>query len=118
MFKTVVDNSPLIKVSTGKFAATYALDRDVAEKYSIRRYGFCHPAAKRTRQRIAFYSGVPLVLGPEPPPPQRPPLLCLRCGGEMIPLARLLSSWKLGRAPPGEADVHLATHFAHDLPFS
>lgn len=85
---------------------------------SIRRYGFCHPAAKRTRQRIAFYSGVPLVLGPEPPPPQRPPLLCLRCGGEMIPLARLLSSWKLGRAPPGEADVHLATHFAHDLPFS
>ena len=25
MFKTVVDNSPLIKVSTGKFAATYAL---------------------------------------------------------------------------------------------
>lgn len=26
MFKTVVDNSPLIKVSTGKFSATYALD--------------------------------------------------------------------------------------------
>lgn len=26
MFKTVVDNSPLVKVSTGKFETTYALD--------------------------------------------------------------------------------------------
>ena len=31
---------------------------------AIRRYGFCHPAAKATRQRVAFHTGRPLLAGP------------------------------------------------------
>ena len=30
---------------------------------SIRYYGFCHPAAKKKRQRIAFHTGIPLEAG-------------------------------------------------------
>jgi hypothetical protein len=40
---------------------------------AIRRYGYGHPAAKATRERIAFHTGVNLILGqPETPPPNRP----------------------------------------------
>jgi hypothetical protein len=31
--------------------------------HSIRHYGFCHPAAKAKRERVAFQTGMPLVLG-------------------------------------------------------
>ncbi|MCP5115765.1 MAG: hypothetical protein GY953_33470 [bacterium] len=30
---------------------------------AIRRYGFCHPAAKVTRERVAFHTGRPLLAG-------------------------------------------------------
>jgi hypothetical protein len=40
---------------------------------AVRRYGYGHPAAKETRERIAFHTGVTLILGqPETPPPNRP----------------------------------------------
>jgi hypothetical protein len=73
---------------------------------AIRRYGFCHPAAKLTRQRIAFHTGLPLLLGPEEPPKPRPPLCCPRCQCELIPLGRLTVIWAIwaicavSRAPP------------------
>ena len=67
---------------------------------SIRRYGFCHPSAKFTRERIAFHSGLPLELGDPQPPPPRPTPLCPYCKQQMIPGMRILAQWKTGRDPP------------------
>jgi hypothetical protein len=67
---------------------------------AIRRYGFCHPAAKEKRERIAFHTGCPLVIGPAEPPTPRPARLCPCCGATMVPLMRLLAFWNCGRAPP------------------
>lgn len=67
---------------------------------SIRRYGWCHPAAKVKRERIAFHTGCPLVVGPLEPPSPKAPKLCPCCGGEMIPLLRWLAAWHRDRAPP------------------
>jgi len=67
---------------------------------AIRRYGYCHPAAKTTRERIAFHTGIPLVLGAnETPPPQTAPL-CPTCKLEMRSIVRVLALWKIGRDPP------------------
>jgi len=67
---------------------------------AIRRYGYCHPSAKYIRERIAFHSGVPLVLGPEKAPEPRPPLLCPRCQTVLVPFERLLATWITNRGPP------------------
>jgi len=67
---------------------------------AIRRYGFCHPVARAKRERIAFHTGCPIVLGPAEPPPQKPGPLCPCCGTKMIPLMRLPACWNFGRAPP------------------
>ena len=68
---------------------------------AIRRYGFCHPAAKEKRERIAFHTGVPLLIGPaDPPPPPKRGSLCPCCGAQMLPLLRVPASWNSGRAPP------------------
>lgn len=67
---------------------------------AIRRYGFCHPAARDKRERIAFLTGCPLVLGTVDPPSPKPGPLCPCCGTKMIPLMRLPASWNFGRAPP------------------
>ena len=54
---------------------------------SIRYYGFCHSAAKVKRERIAFHTGRPLLLGaPRPAAAQASPsalhLPVLRWGNE------------------------------------
>jgi hypothetical protein len=68
---------------------------------AIRRYGFCHPSAKNMRERIAFHTGcLLLLLGTPDPQPQKKQPLCPCCATPMIPLMRLLASWKCGRAPP------------------
>lgn len=67
---------------------------------AIRRYGWCHPAARRKRERIAFHTGCSLVIGPVEAPPPKPARLCPCCGAEMKPLVRLLAPWNRGRAPP------------------
>jgi hypothetical protein len=67
---------------------------------SIRYYGFCHPAAKRTRERIAMYTGATVELGAPAPEPEAPEHTCPRCG---IPTQRFLylnPKWKTARAPP------------------
>jgi hypothetical protein len=69
---------------------------------AIRRYGWCHPAAKEKRERIAFHTGCSLVIGPPepPPPPPKLPRRCPCCGSEMKPVMRLPAAWNGGRAPP------------------
>ena len=67
---------------------------------AIRRYGFCHPAARLTRERITFHSGLPLVLGDPPPPPPKPSPLCPCCKKEMVAVLRIAASWNIGRDPP------------------
>ena len=69
---------------------------------AIRYYGFCHPAAKDKRERIAFHTGRPLLVGAFEAPPAKPAALrpCPCCGGPMLPLFRLLPGWQQGRAPP------------------
>lgn len=67
---------------------------------SIRRYGFCHPSAREKRERIAFHTGAPLLIGPADPPPPKRGSLCPCCGAQMLPLMRLPASWISGRAPP------------------
>jgi hypothetical protein len=70
---------------------------------AIRYYGFCHPAAKDKRQRVAFHTGRPLLVGAFEEPPAKPTALlrsCPCCGTPMAVLFRLLPPWKPGRAPP------------------
>lgn len=67
---------------------------------AIRRHGWCHPAARPKRERIAFHTGCTLYIGPVEPPPAKPARPCPCCGTEMTPLRRLLAPWNRGRAPP------------------
>jgi len=67
---------------------------------AIRRYGYCHPAAKLQRERLAFHTGIPLILGAEVVNAPKPAPVCRYCKQEMAPLERILSHWKMGRAPP------------------
>jgi hypothetical protein len=67
---------------------------------AIRRYGYCHPAAKAKRERVAFQTGRPLVIGPTERPTPPPPPLCPCCGGEMRPVLRIPAWWNPGCAPP------------------
>jgi hypothetical protein len=67
---------------------------------AIRRYGFCHPAAKTHRERIAFHTGIPLVVGGNEQKPHKPAPLCPSCKQEMVCVVRLLTLWKIGRDPP------------------
>ena len=55
---------------------------------SVRYYGFCHPAAKKKRLRVQFYSGKPLILDDSPANPPKPSeesqdYRCSQCGKPM-----------------------------------
>ena len=52
---------------------------------AIRYHGFHHPAARKTRERVRFHSGMPLVIGPAgtAAAPPRPGYLCPCCGKAM-----------------------------------
>ncbi len=69
---------------------------------AVRYFGFCHPAAKAKRERIAFHTGRPLLIGPALVAPEKPPHIvsCPCCGEPMKKLLRLLPAWSPGRAPP------------------
>ena len=67
---------------------------------AIRRYGYCHPAAKILRERLAFHTGIPLILDAEETPAPKPAPVCPCCKQEMAPLERILARWKVGRDPP------------------
>ena len=70
---------------------------------AVRYYGFCHPAAKTKRERIAFHTGRPLLIGAAVVAvPQKPPHIvsCPCCGEPMKKLLRLLPAWISVRGPP------------------
>ena len=69
---------------------------------AIRRYGFCHPASKRNRERVAFHTGRPLF-APTPPAPSLKIPLCPRCGLPTRIALRVLPPWAASRGPPAEA---------------
>lgn len=70
---------------------------------AIRRFGFCHPAARRTRERIAFHTGRPLLAGPieqtiAAPAATAP--LCPCCQQPMTLRAIIPAEHLAARAPP------------------
>jgi len=67
---------------------------------SIRYYGFCHPAGKARRERIAFYTGRPLELGAAKPEPAPAVSTCPSCGTPTQRFLYLNPRWKSGRDPP------------------
>ena len=67
---------------------------------SIRYYGFCHPAAKARRERIAFHTGRPLELGAPKPEPGAAVLTCSSCGTPTQRFLYLNPRWKSSRGPP------------------
>jgi hypothetical protein len=70
---------------------------------AIRYYGFCHPAARVKRERIAFHTGRPLLLGALALPPEKPApaaYLCPCCGGKMKHIASMHPHWRVPRGPP------------------
>jgi hypothetical protein len=71
---------------------------------AIRYHGFCHPAAKEKRERVAFHTGRPLLVGPFQPPAPKPaaPYPCPCCGGPMTAISKIPPAWQDGRAPPAE----------------
>jgi hypothetical protein len=86
---------------------------------AIRQYGFCHPAAKEKRVKIAFLTGRPLLIGAlalPPPKPERPPKVCACCGGPLKLARKIEPLWerarriKLARArpPPDNPAIHSA----------
>ena len=66
---------------------------------AIRRYGFCHPSAKATRERLALHTGCTIVLETTPATPAPRPA-CPCCGAPMIAQMRLPAFWNTGRSPP------------------
>lgn len=69
---------------------------------AVRYHGFHHPAAKAKRERIAFHTGRPLLIGAAALVPQKPPhiVTCACCGEPMKKLLSLLPGWRTARAPP------------------
>lgn len=69
---------------------------------ALRYYGFCHPASKVKRERVAFHTGRPLLIGPGVAAHEKPPhvVTCPCCGEPMKKLLRLLPAWSPSRAPP------------------
>lgn len=69
---------------------------------SIRYYGFCHPAAKKKRERIRFHTGLPLLLGSYPDKPKDAPTgipTCPCCDQPMQRISSFRPNW-LARGPP------------------
>jgi hypothetical protein len=83
------------------FARRYLLHVLPKGLRAVRHYGYAHPAAKATRERVAFHTGRPLHLPVRPPKPVAPAYPCPCCGEPMakLPLS-LLPLWKTGLSPP------------------
>ena len=98
-----VGDAPRIETLPGKeFVKRYLRHVLPRGLRAVRYYGFCHPAAKAKRERIAFHTGRPLLVGAEDMPQPKPPhvVSCPCCGEPMKKRFRLLPAWRPARAPP------------------
>jgi hypothetical protein len=68
---------------------------------SIRYYGFCHPAAKASRLRVQFHSGLSVQFGADLPPDRSASSgpRCPYCGGDSRLLLTFIAPYKK-RGPP------------------
>jgi hypothetical protein len=77
----------LLKLEGVEFVRRYLRHVLPPKMHSVRHYGFCHPAAKRSRERVRFLTGMPLILGSDAPPakeqPAKPGWSCPCCGVPM-----------------------------------
>jgi hypothetical protein len=97
------NNSVCVDKITGQeFAERYLRHVLPRGLRAVRYFGFCHPAAKAKRERIAFHTGRPLLIGAAATPPEKPPhvVLCPCCGEPMKKVLSLLPAWRPSRAPP------------------
>ena len=87
-------------IEGGEFAGRYLRHVLPRGLRTVRYYGFCHPAAKAKRERIAFHTGRPLLIGAAALPPEKPPHIvpCPCCGEPMKKLLRLLPAWSANTA--------------------
>jgi hypothetical protein len=77
---------------------------------AIRRYGYCHPAAKLQRERLAFHTGIPLNLDAEEPPVPKPPPSVTAANRKWHPSSESSPAGKWDATRPG------TPHARHDAP--
>lgn len=100
------NNAPRTETLEGvKFVKRYLRHVLPRGMRAIRYYGFCHPAAKTKRERIAFHTGRPLNLEAPGMPvikPPAPPRICRCCGAPMLRIMKFPAAWEANRAarPP------------------
>lgn len=103
------DRSKIETIPGCEFVARYL--RHVLPKgmRAIRYYGYCHPAARRTRERVALHTSRPLFIGPDPEEkpgsasPSSGVPACPCCRKEMVRLRRFSSHYHAttrGPLPP------------------
>jgi hypothetical protein len=106
------DRTETSTISGIEFVRRYLRHVLPRKMHAVRYYGFCHPAAKVKRERVAFQTGVPLVLGePDPKVPDESAGVprCPCCGKTMAHIRTLKARrrfipWPirapLNKAPP------------------
>jgi hypothetical protein len=89
-------------VEGGEFVGRYLRHVLPCGLRAVRHYGFCHPAAKAKRERIAFHTGRPLLIGAAAVATKKPAhtVACPCCGEPMRKLLQLLPAWRRARPPP------------------
>ena len=106
-------DAPRVETITGaEFVARYLRHVLPRGLRAIRHHGFCHPAAHKKLERIAFHTGRPLLIGAATIAPPKPPHVvnCPCCGNAMVKLLWIPAAWQAnslrvtlinpGRAPP------------------
>jgi hypothetical protein len=98
-------DAPRVETLTGaEFVARYLRHVLPRGLRAIRYHGFCHPAAHRKRERIAFHTGRPLLIGAAAIASPKPAHVakCPCCDQPMTRLLRLLPAWRCARPPPAK----------------
>ncbi len=97
-------NNDAIRIDTipgAEFVRRYLLHVLPRGMRSIRYFGFCHPAAKKKRELVAFHTGRPLLVGPfVPEPATKHTVLCPCCDQPMIRIASASLHRPRTRGPP------------------
>jgi hypothetical protein len=93
----------LLKLEGVEFVRRYLRHVLPPKMHSVRHYGFCHPAAKKNRERVRFLTGMTLVVQDDraqtkAAKPAKPGWLCPCCGARM----RFVATYprRFDRGPP------------------